>query len=233
MNPKYMYDSYLKEYNSTALEIDSNKIVLRDTIFYPSSGGQPTDKGHFMCGDDRYEVINVKKENGKIVHEVDKEGIKEKDDIVMHLDWDRRYKLMRYHTATHVLCSVFHNEGKALITGNQLDLEQTRIDFNLEEFDREKIDVYVKMANEVLKKNLQVRSYFLMREEAMKIQGIVKLAAALPPQIDELRIVEIGDFDIQADGGTHVNNTLEVGEIEIVKCENKGKSNRRVYFRLK
>ena len=139
---------------------------------------------------------------------------------------------MRSHTATHILAAVMHNDAGALITGNQIDLDKTRIDFSLENFDREQIGAYIKKTNEHIQRNLDVKTYFLPKDKAMKIPGVVKLAGALPPDIAELRIVEIGDVDLQADGGTHVKNTSEIGPIELVKCENKGKSNRRVYFRL-
>lgn len=234
MNPKYMYDPYLKEYRTKVKSAEGKSVVLEDTIFYPASGGQPTDLGYISDeSGERYNVISVKKSEGKIVHELDREGLKEGDGVVCHIDWERRYKLMRSHTATHMLCTVFMNESGALITGNQLDIEQVRMDFSLENFDREKIDEYARKANEMIGKNLEIKTYFLKREEAMKIPGIVKLASALPPQAEELRIVEIGSFDIQADGGTHVKNTSEIGMIEVIRCENKGKANRRVYFRLK
>ena len=149
------------------------------------------------------------------------------------IDWERRYTLMRMHTAAHILSAVFHREAGALITGNQLNMDKSRIDFSLENFDRGKIDMYARMANNIMKREIEVKGYFLEREEAMKIPGIVKLAKALPPTIKELRILEIVDIDTQADGGTHVKNTSEVGEIEIIKADNKGRNNRRVYYKLK
>jgi misacylated tRNA(Ala) deacylase len=128
---------------------------------------------------------------------------------------------------------VVNRETGALITGNQISPVESRIDFSLEAFDREKFGDYVRMANEAARSGAEVRSYFMKREEALKTPGFVKLAGALPPEVDELRIVQIGEIDTQADGGVHVENTSEIGEIVVNRIENKGKSNRRLYFSLK
>jgi misacylated tRNA(Ala) deacylase len=136
------------------------------------------------------------------------------------------------HTAAHILSSVVHNDTGALITGNQLGLDRSRIDFNMENFDRTKLSDYLDKANDIINSDLDVKSFYLPRAEAMKLPSVVKLACALPPSIDNLRIVKIGDFDTQADGGTHVKKTSEIGMLELVKVDNKGKNNRRIYFKL-
>jgi len=120
----------------------------------------------------------------------------------------------------------------ALVTGNQLEEDHIRFDFNFENFDREILDEYVAKANELFSKDIPVKWYELPKEEAMKIPGIVKMAEALPPDIPVLRIVEIEGVDKQADGGTHVHNLKEVGKIELLRAESKGKNNKRVYFRI-
>jgi misacylated tRNA(Ala) deacylase len=233
-NALYLDDSYLKEFSTRVKSVKDGKfIVLEETAFYPSSGGQPNDEWTIKKGDEIFKVVFVGKFDGEISHEVDHPGLEIGDEIFCSIDWERRYRLMRMHTSAHVVSTFIHNACGALITGNQLGLDKTRIDFNLEEFDREKFDNYIREANEVLKKGLPVRSYYLPREEAMKIPAIIKLANALPPQVDELRIVKIGEFDTQADGGTHVKNTSEVGELEIIKLENKGATNRRLYYTIK
>ncbi|MFH1447503.1 MAG: alanyl-tRNA editing protein AlaXM [Candidatus Micrarchaeota archaeon] len=230
----YLTDSYMKECESTVVSVTDDKYVVLDKmIFYPKSGGQPWDTGKLFRNDDQFNVVYVGKFGGKISHEVDMPGLKEGDTVRCLLDWDRRYALMRYHTAAHVLASVVHKGTGALITGNQLGLEKTRFDFSLEDFDREKINEYVAEANEILKRDIELKIYSLSRDDAMKIPGIVKLAGALPPDVGELRIVEIPGVDLQADGGTHVKNVNEVGQIELLECVNKGKNNRRVYFRLR
>ncbi len=227
----------MKEFEAKVVSITKggeNKffIVLDKTAFYPNSGGQPHDTGKIVKDGIEYPVVYVGKFSGKISHEVSKEGLKEGDSIKGIIDWDRRYALMRMHTAAHIISEVFHRDSGALITGNQLDMDKSRIDFSLENFDREKMSGYFAKANEIVNKNLNVKTYFLPREEAMKIENITKLANVLPPNVKELRIVEIESFDTQADGGTHVKSTKEVGKVEFLKAENKGKNNRRVYFRV-
>ncbi|MBW3004805.1 alanyl-tRNA editing protein [Candidatus Woesearchaeota archaeon] len=229
----YMNDCYAKEFDAIVTKVDGKFIILDKTAFYPQGGGQPTDTGKLIKDGEEYKVVFAKKTGGDISHEVDREGLKEGDKVHCILDWDNRYVLMRMHTAAHILCEIFHKETGALITGNQLNVDKSRIDFNLENFDREKISEYVAKANEIVQKDLPIKIYTLPREEAMKLPTVTKLANVLPPAVKELRIVEIVGFDTQADGGTHVKSTKEVGEIEVVGAENKGKNNRRVYFTLK
>jgi len=234
MQALYMEDSYLKEFEADVVSVKDGKFVVLDkTAFYPNSGGQPHDTGMMTAEDGaQYNVVFTGKFSGQISHEVDKEGLKQGDKVKCALDWDRRYKLMRMHTAAHLLCSFFHKKAGALITGNQLNIEKSRIDFSLDDFDREKINEYVRDANDVVQKGVEVKTYTLPREEAMKIPDVVKLANALPPSIKELRIVEIEGVDTQADGGTHVKNTSEIGTISLLKAENKGKNNRRIYYKV-
>jgi misacylated tRNA(Ala) deacylase len=137
---------------------------------------------------------------------------------------------MRMHTSAHILSSVVNRETGALITGNQISPEESRVDFNLDDFDREKLSYYIEKVNEAVGRELDVKTYFMKREEALANPGFVKLAGAMPPSVDVLRIVEIGDVDTQADGGVHVKNTREIGKVVGLKAENKGKSNRRLYF---
>ena len=228
----FFEDCYAKECDSAVVAAEGNKVELDRTIFCYQGGGQPSDTGKITSGGEGYAVVDVKKENGTIMHYLDRPGLKSGDKVHCTIDWDRRHKLMRYHTAAHILSAIVNKKTGALITGNQIGVDQARFDFDLENFDREKMSEYVKDANDAIKRNMAVRMYFLPREEAMKITGVVKLANALPPQVQQLRIVEIGDVDTQADGGTHVGNTSEIGQIEIIRMDNKGKSNRRVYFRL-
>lgn len=268
----YLTDSYLQEFDAEVVSVADapnveNKtpnrfIVLNQTCFYPNSGGQLNDVGTLTRANDGkvFNVVFAAKTHSenpndvKISHEVnnpdnsannsskDADCLKVGDKVHGKIDWQRRNALQRYHTASHVLSTVINNETRALITGNQLETEKAKIDFSLKDFDREKMAEYVKKANSVIDQNLAVKTYFLPREEAMKIPCIVKLAAALPPAVDELRIVQIGEagsgkdenvpFDIQADGGTHVRTLSEIGHLELIKLENKGAERRRIYFRL-
>ena len=139
---------------------------------------------------------------------------------------------MRMHTSAHLLSSIFLKETGALITGNQIEPEKSRIDFSLENFDRDKMLEHCNKANEAIATNPRVKTYFMKREEALKIPAIIKLAEAAPPNVPELRIVEIEGIDTQADGGPHVRSLGEIGRVEPLKFENKGKSNRRLYFTI-
>jgi Ser-tRNA(Ala) deacylase AlaX len=233
-DPLYLKDSYLKECDAEVVSVNGKEVVLDRTIFYPRGGGQPGDSGKLVSASGvGFRVLNTLKKDGNLVHELDSVPSFIPGEVVRCvLDWERRYKLMRMHTGAHVLAGTMCSELGVLITGNQLDVDKTRFDFNLEEFDRAKLDSAVSKANEVLSRPGELKIYTLPREEAMKIPGVVKLAGALPPSINELRIVEIPGVDIQADGGTHVRNLSEVGKISILKLENKGKENRRIYFTL-
>ncbi len=240
-------DSYLKECDANVIEVsgaNGNEIVLDQTVFYPRGGGQPSDTGKLVLSDGLgdsgsvFRVLEVMKKDGKVVHvirlETGNTKLETNQKVRCILDWERRYKLMRMHTAAHVLGATMYNVLGVLISGNQLEEDKSRFDFSLESFDRTKFEEIVKKANEFLVQNqdAELKTYSLPREEAMKIPGVVKLAAALPPSIHILRIVEIPGIDIQADGGTHVRNLKEVGKIEMQKLENKGKENRRIYFTL-
>ncbi|MBI2583331.1 MAG: alanyl-tRNA editing protein [Candidatus Aenigmarchaeota archaeon] len=226
----YLHDSYTKESDATVVKAEGKRIVLDKTCFYPGGGGQPRDKGPIEKEGEKFEIINAKKEGNDVVLEVDKEGLSSGDNVHVTIDWDYRYKLMRMHTAAHIIDAVLYKEANALCTGNQLGAEKSRIDFSLEVLDMDKMKKYFEEANELAKRGIEVKIYFMKREEALKIPGIVKLAAVMPPAVEELRIVEIPGIDIQADGGTQVKNTKEIGTIELLSVENKGKSNRRVYF---
>ena len=227
----YLTDSYVKEFEAAVESVKDDKyIVLNSTYFYPNGGGQPFDTGVISTNGQDYPVVFVGKFEGKISHEVGKGGLQVGDKVFGRIDWDRRYRLMRMHTAAHIIDAILYNEAKALCTGNQLGTDKSRIDFSLDVLDRDKIQQYIDMANEWVQKAIDVKIYFLPREEALKIPGVVKLAAVMPPEVKELRIVEIPGIDLQADGGTQVKNTSEIDKISLVSVENKGKNNRRMYY---
>ena len=235
MQALYLNDSYLKEFKTTVKSISDDKyIILEETAFYPKSGGQPCDTGKLIKEDDNteYPIIYAGKFSGKISHETSKSGLKVGDKVTGLINWDKRHLFMRYHTACHVLSTVINKETNAQITGNQIGEEKTRVDFSLENFDREQITSYEEKTNNILKQNLIVTTKFMPREEAFKIPAIVKLKMHLPESIKEIRVIEIGNFDKQACAGTHIKNTSEIGTIKILKAENKGKDNRRIYFKL-
>lgn len=229
----FIIDSYLKETAALVVSVkDDRYVVLDQTLFYPKGGGQPYDKGVIIHNDKTYKVEYVGKFSGEISHEVNQAGLKPGDNVLCVLDWERRYKLMRSHTAAHVFAALLHEETGALITGNQLEEKHVRIDFNTETFDKNLLEKYILKANRLFSEDISVKSYELPRDEALKIPGGVKMAAAFPPNLKKLRIVEIVGIDKQFDGGTHVRNLREIKKIELIKTVNKGKKNRRVYFRL-
>lgn len=229
----YLEDSYRRECDATVVSVKDGKYVILDqTIFYPKGGGQPWDTGKIVKGDEMYNVVYVGKFSGEISHEVDRVGLREGDNVHCILNWERRYKLMRSHTAAHMFASLLCTGTGALVTGNQLEEDKIRFDFSLEKYDREILQKHIDKANELFRKDIPVKWYELPREKALKIPGVIKMAKALPPDIPNLRIVEIVGMDKQADGGTHVKNLREVGQIKLLKTENKGKHNRRVYFTL-
>jgi misacylated tRNA(Ala) deacylase len=228
-----MLDSYVREFNSKVNEVREDRfVVLDDTAFYPQGGGQPFDTGVILRGDDKFNVIAVRKQDGVILHEVDRGGLQKQDIILGRIDWDRRYRLMRMHTAAHVVSSVFEQEEHTKITGNQLGIDQSRVDFSMEEFNRDKMQLCIDMANDILSKNLPIEVRFIRMDDAKKDPSLFKLAMEFPHQLEELRLVDIVGRDCQADGGTHVKNTKEVGKIILKDCENKGRDKRRVYFSL-
>ncbi len=229
----FLADSYLKEGPAIVVSVKDEKYVILDqTIFYAKGGGQPCDTGKLIKGTEAFRVIYAGKFSGEISHEVDRPGLQPGDKVQCILNWERRYKLMRSHTAAHVIASLLNKGTGALITGNQLEEDYVRFDFSLEKFDKSLLEGYLAKANQLFGTDVLVKWFELPREKALKIPGIVKMAEAFPPDLPVLRIVEIEGIDRQADGGTHVRNLKEVGKVELIKTENKGKNNRRIYFRL-
>lgn len=233
----YMLDCYKKEFDAKVSRVIQDKdeclIELDKTLFYPRGGGQPNDAGILKNGNEEYKVVDVFKREGKVFHKVNRCGLSEGDSVHGIVDWERRHYFMRCHTAAHILSAVIHKETGALITGNNISEEKVRVDFNLEEFDREKFKHYENEVNKAINEGHNVSLSLMPREEAFKIPDLVKLKKLLPESIKTVRIVDIDGVDVQACAGTHVKNTKEIKGIEIIKVENKGKNNRRVYFKLK
>jgi len=235
--PLYLYDSYLKEFEARIQQVTGNQIVLDQTAFHPLTGGVACDTGYLMKENMKYKVVKVEinKETKDIIHTIEEatSDMKQGDVLKGILDWERRYRLMRLHTAAHLIATIMYRDYNALITGGQVDTEHAKLDFNLPRTDREIFEAAVEKANGEAGKGVELKIYFLARDEALKMPGVVKLAEKMPPEEKELRIVEIPRVDIQADGGPHVKNTNEISEIRLLKIENKGKNQRRVYFDVK
>jgi len=225
----YNEDSYVKSFDTLVDSVDGDRIVLEATAFYPESGGQPSDQGSLFRDGYEFKVLRV--EPSGPIHIIDRHGLLPGDKVSGIIDWERRYRFMRSHTACHILGAVIFNETDAKITGNQIGLDKSRIDFNLDKFDKSEMAAYVAKANRIITDDHIVKISFLSKADAMAIPNLVLLAMKVPDR-EVIRIVEIEGVDTQACGGTHVRNTSEIKGIKLTKAENKGKSNRRVYFEL-
>jgi misacylated tRNA(Ala) deacylase len=228
----YMDDSYLKEWDAIVESVSQQKfIVLDKTAFFPKGGGVDYDIGNITNENNKeFNVVYTGKFSDKISHEVEKKGLEEGDKVNCKLDWDRRYLLMRYHTATHVLSGVLFKYNNLKVTGNQLTTEKARVDLNMNEMDVDIIKNAIEKSNKIIKKGLPVKIYYISREETEKEPDLFKLAIGFTHDIKILRIVDIKGFDRQADGGCHVKNLKEIGQIVFKDYINKGKNFKRVYF---
>ena len=223
----YWDEPYSREFKAQVLLVDGNRVVLDQTLFYPRGGGVSCDTGTLNS----IRVVETAKAEDKIRHTLEASpGFQAGDTITGLVDWERRHRLIRMHTSGHLLSAIFFTRANCLITGNQIDVDRSRMDFNLEAFDRGQIEGYVEEANRLIKKNALVKTYFLERDQALRIPELVKLAEAAPPVESKLRIVEIEGIDRQADGGLHVARLGEIGQVRLLKLENKGKTNKRLYY---
>lgn len=228
----YLDDSYSQDCEASVTKVEGNFVNLNKSILYPQGGGQPSDTGKIIRGKETFNVVIGKQRDGDVAYEVDKKGLQVGDSVKVILDWEPRFKYMRMHTSAHILAGVINKEIGALITGNQLGLEESRMDFNVDEFDKELLKSFEAKTNEVIQQGLEITVSSEEREKALARPELFRLKDVLPKDIPVLRIVAIGDFDIQADGGTHVKNTKEIGTFKITNFKNKGKDNRRVYWKL-
>ena len=218
---------YLADFGANVVSAQRDSVVLDRTAFNPKGGGLVSDTGSINTS----RVSEVTKEGEEVIHIVQDASVMKPGDAVRGLlDWERRHRVMRMHTAAHMLSSIVNVETGALITGNQIKPDESRVDFNLDEFDRDRMSYFIDKVNQAAARNLDVTAYFMKREEVLATPGLVKLANAMPPSLEVLRIVKIGDVDTQADGGVHVRNTNEIGRLVGLRTENKGRNNRRLYF---
>ena len=224
-------DAYLNQFEAKIIKIikEDNHIELNQTAFYAKSGGQPGDKGEIEREGSKIQVLETIKENNKIVHIVDDlKDLEENCDIIGKINWDLRYKHMRMHTALHLLCSIV----PLGVTGGQIGYEKSRLDFNdpdklinKEELE-EKINLLVEDNHTVTTEVIESR---ILEEKP----ELVRTMSVKPPQVGgKIRLVRIGEVDLQPCGGTHVKSTSEIGKIQIGKIENKGKMNRRINLLL-
>jgi misacylated tRNA(Ala) deacylase len=234
-------DAYLRSVEARVVAADDEagqQIVLDRTVFYPGGGGQPSDTGLILRAADgrTWNVASAKKDGGAIVHVLgpSTEGPPAVGDLVrVDLDWARRLSLMRTHTALHALCGVVWRDYGALVTGGNMEPGSGRMDFEFETMSGDLVDRIEATVNDELARSRDVRVAVLQRDEAFAIPDLIRTKVNLLPEgIEEIRTVEIVGLDLQADGGTHVANTLEVGQIKVTGYESKGRINKRIRIAL-
>jgi len=226
----YLEDSYLKEFRAKVIGVKDEGVYLDRTAFYLGGGGQPSDTGKILVGDREYEVVGMRREDA--LHLIDGDKPQVGDEVKGIIDWERRYKIMRAHTAVHVVSGVAYQQFGVIITGNQLYEARARLDLSFENMSKDLALEIIEESNKVVKKDLPVRWYFISKEEFKNRPELMRVNPKLYEKYDRIRVVEIVGFDIQADGGTHVKSLKEIGNIELQKYESKGRKNKRIYITL-
>jgi misacylated tRNA(Ala) deacylase len=229
----YHTDSYLQEFDATVTAAEGNAIALDRTAFYPGGGGQPSDLGTLALGERTWRVTKVRKAGNEVWHELEADPPAAGSRVHGVIDWDRRYRLMRTHTAMHILCGVIFRDYGASVTGGNMEPLRGRMDFEFETMRQELVkEIEAKVNAEVAAaRPTQVR--ILPRDEAFRIPDLIRTKINLLPEgIPQVRTVEIVGLDLQADGGTHVANTSEVGQIRVVDYKSKGKINKRIEIEI-
>jgi misacylated tRNA(Ala) deacylase len=234
----YQTDSYLKEFDAevTAVDAEARAIVLNQSAFYPGGGGQPNDTGQLtMAGGQAYPVEKVKKQGMDVFHFLGGDSPLPEIGAQVYgkIDWDRRYQLMRTHSAMHVLCGTVFRDYGALVTGGNMEPGKGRMDFEFERLQGELVGEIEAAVNKEVEAGHDIRVKILPREEAFQIPDLIRTKINLLPEgITEVRTVEIVGLDLQADGGTHVRNTSEIGKIKVVDYKSKGAINKRIYIEV-
>ncbi len=233
----YQTDSYVHDFTAKVVGIDegNHAVILDRTVFYPGGGGQPADSGILHDGTTTYAVSSAKKSGDDVLHLIVGNGPLPAVGAQAQgqLDWERRYKLMRTHTALHILCGVIFRDCGAQVTGGNMEPLKARMDFEFETLQKDFVQAVEVAINKEVEYARDIRIRILPREEAFQIPDLIRTKInLLPPGIQQVRTVEIVGLDLQADGGTHVHNTREVGRIRVVDYMSKGKINKRMYIEL-
>jgi len=230
----FQSESYVKEFQAIVTGVFDGGVVLDRTAFYTGGGGQPSDSGTLTDGDREYRVIGVKRSDGKLVHQIAGDLPAAGATVNGLIDWDRRYLLMRTHTALHILCGVVWRDYGALVTGGDMKPGEGRMDFEFENFSAEFVDELEIKVNAEVAADRDIHVNNLTRAEADQVPDLIRTKInLLPPNIQKIRTIDIHGLDLQADGGTHVANTREVGVIKVVGHESKGRINKRIRIALK
>lgn len=225
----YQTDSYLQEFEATVTAVEESGIVLDRTAFFPGGGGQPADMGTL----DGRPLIRLLRVKGEILHVLDGALPAVGSTVRGRIDWNRRYQLMRTHTAMHVLCGVVFRDYGALVTGGDMEPLKGRMDFEFERLQRELVSSIEAAVDREIDASRDVRVRILPREEAFSIPDLIRTKInLLPSGIEQVRTVEIIGLDLQADGGTHVSNTSEIGRVRVADYKSKGAINKRIYLEV-
>jgi misacylated tRNA(Ala) deacylase len=231
----YSTDAYAISMEAVVLETDSEdgRILLDRTVFYPGGGGQPHDVGRLWVGDDEVPVVRVTQDGSGVWHWVEGGLPGSGTALRGEIDWDRRHALMRTHTAMHALCGVVWNRFQSPVTGGNMNPGEGRLDFDIPDWDPDVRPVLEAELNRQLALALPVEVSFLPRDAADDDPSLIRTKVnLLPPTITEVRVIDIVGLDRQADGGTHVDSTREVGAVRISKVESKGRGFRRIRVAL-
>ncbi len=233
----FQTDSYIQEFDAqvTAIDTENRAVLLDRTAFYPGGGGQPADSGKLIAGGVVFPVSRAKKGSQGVWHLLSGEQHMPAVGAAVQgqIDWEHRYQLMRTHSALHILCGVVFRDYGAQVTGGDMEPLKGRMDFEFENLSKELVGVIEEAVNREVQAARDIRVRILPREEAFAIPDLIRTKInLLPPDIQEIRTVELTGLDLQADGGTHVANTREVGHIRVVDYKSKGKINKRIYIEM-
>jgi misacylated tRNA(Ala) deacylase len=233
----YQTDAYLKEFSATVTSVDAatRSVVLDESAFYPGGGGQPCDFGSLAVGAVLFPVDKVKKQGEDVLHflggDMPLPAINSASSAT--LDWTRRHQLMRTHTAMHILCGTVFRDYGAKVTGGDMDPLKGRMDFEFETMHADLVQAIQAAVNFEIQQSRDIRVKILPREQAFQIPDLIRTKINLLPEgILQVRTVEIVGLDLQADGGTHVSNTSEVGTVKVVDYKSKGAINKRIYIEI-
>jgi misacylated tRNA(Ala) deacylase len=224
----YLRDAFVQEFDATVIAVETgetNRVALDTTYFYPTGGGQPHDTGTLGSA----HVSEVRKDGDIVWHTVQGPVPAVGDTVHGIVDWDRRHKLMRTHTAMHILCGVIWNEWQVPVTGGNMEPLSARMDFEFDPLPDGFAQRVEDLVNEAIARDHPIEVSFLPRDTAVTDEDLIRTKVSLIPEtVKEIRVVDIVGLDKQADGGTHVHSTKDVGTFRVLKLENKGKGNKRV-----
>lgn len=232
----YATDSYLRAFEARVVAVEGRAAALDQTAFYPGGGGQMADHGELLVDGRRLALAGLSKRDGVVWHEIAEDAGEPPAvgaTVAGEIDWPFRYTMMRTHTALHLLCGLIFRDYGAQVTGGQMYPDRARMDFTLATMTQDFLHDIERSVNEAVAADHAINVYALPRAKALKIPDLIRTKInLLPPEITEIRIVEIVGVDLQADGGTHVASTAEVGGIRVLRTENKGKQNKRMEIAL-